>query len=71
VLLLTAILGVVPYLMRQSRESQAGTELLLAQLATALAAQADAAVVAQRGRIAGELHDVLAHTLSGADREGQ
>jgi signal transduction histidine kinase len=66
VLLLTALLGVVAYLMRQSRESQAGTELLLAQLADARDAQADAAVVAERGRIAGELHDVLAHTLSGA-----
>jgi signal transduction histidine kinase len=38
----------------------------LAQLADARDAQADAAVVAERGRIAAELHDVLAHTLSGA-----
>jgi signal transduction histidine kinase len=66
VLLLTALLGVVAYLMRQSRESQAGTELLLAHLADARDAQAEAAVVAERGRIAAELHDVLAHALSGA-----
>jgi signal transduction histidine kinase len=66
VLLLTALLGLVAYLMKQSRESQTGTELLLAELADARDAQADAAVVAERGRIAAELHDVLAHTLSGA-----
>ena len=66
VLLLTALLGMVAYLMRQSRESQADTELLLAKLADARDAEADAAVVAERGRIAAELHDVLAHTLSGA-----
>jgi signal transduction histidine kinase len=66
VLLLTALFGVVAHLMRQSRESQASTELLLAQLADARDAQAEAAVVTERGRIAAELHDVLAHTLSGA-----
>jgi signal transduction histidine kinase len=66
VLLLTALLGLVAYLMRQSGESQAGTELLLAHLADARDAQAEAAVVAERGRIAAELHDVLAHALSGA-----
>jgi signal transduction histidine kinase len=66
VLLLTALLGLVAFLLRQSRESQDGTELLLAQLADARDAQADAAVVAERGRIAAELHDVLAHALSGA-----
>ncbi|MGZ4531458.1 MAG: sensor histidine kinase [Mycobacteriaceae bacterium] len=66
VLLLTALLGVVAYLMRQSRDSQTGTEMLLAQLADARDAQAVAAVVAERSRIAAELHDVLAHTLSGA-----
>lgn len=66
VLLLTSLLGVVAYLVRQSRQSLTATELLLAQLADARDAQAATAVVAERGRIAAELHDVLAHTLSGA-----
>ena len=66
VLLLTALLGLAAYIVKQSRESQAGTEMLLAQLADARDAQTEAAVVAERSRIAAELHDVLAHTLSGA-----
>ena len=66
VLLLTTLLSGVAYLMRQSRASQDETELLLAQLADARDAQAEAAVVAERARIAADLHDVLAHSLSGA-----
>ena len=66
VLLLTVLLGLVAFLLKQSRESQDSTELLLAQLADARDAQAEAAVVAERGRIAADLHDVLAHSLSGA-----
>ena len=66
VVLLTVLLGLVAYLMRQGRDAQTQTELLLAQLADARDAQAEAAVVAERGRIAAELHDVLAHALSGA-----
>ena len=64
--LLGVLLGLVAYLMRQGREAQDRTELLLAQLADARDAQAQAAAVAERGRIAAELHDVLAHALSGA-----
>ncbi len=52
--------------LKQSRESQDQTELLLAQLEDARDEQARAAAIAERGRIAVELHDVLAHSLSGA-----
>ena len=40
--------------------------MLLAQLEDARDEQARAAAIAERGRIAAELHDVLAHSLSGA-----
>jgi signal transduction histidine kinase len=63
--LLSVLLGLVAYLMRQSREGQDRTELLLAELADTRDAQAQAAAVAERGRIAADLHDVLAHALSG------
>lgn len=66
VLLLTALLALVAYVLRQGRDSQAQTEVLLAELADAQDAQAESAVLAERGRIAAELHDVLAHALSGA-----
>src|SRR5262249_35689115 len=46
-------------------EGQDQTELLMAQLHDARDAEAAAAALAERGRIAGELHDVLAHALSG------
>jgi signal transduction histidine kinase len=64
--LVTALLGVVAQFLKQSRDSQTQTEMLLAQLADARDEQARAAAVAERGRIASELHDVLAHALSGA-----
>jgi signal transduction histidine kinase len=64
--LLCVVLGLVAGFMRQARESQDRTELLLAQLEDAHEAKAEAVAVAERGRIAGELHDVLAHSLSGA-----
>lgn len=64
--LVTVLLGVVAQFLKQSRESQTQTEMLLAQLADARDEQARAAAVAERGRIASELHDVLAHALSGA-----
>jgi signal transduction histidine kinase len=63
---LGVLLGLVAYLMRQAREGQDRTELLLAQLADTRDAQAQAAAVAERARIAADLHDVLAHTLSAA-----
>ena len=65
-MLLAVLLGVLGLFLRRSRESEAETELLLAQLEDARDAQAAAAALAERSRIAGELHDVLAHSLSGA-----
>jgi signal transduction histidine kinase len=64
--LLCVLLGLMAYFMKQGRESQDRTEVLLAQLEDAQEEQARAAAVAERGRIASELHDVLAHSLSGA-----
>ena len=64
--LLCALLALVAYFIRQARASQDTTELLLAQLQDAREEQLQAAAVHERGRIASELHDVLAHSLSGA-----
>ena len=64
--LVTVLLGVVAQFLKQSRQSQDQTELLLARLQDAHDEQARAAAIAERSRIAGELHDVLAHSLSGA-----
>ena len=64
--LVTVLIGVVAQFLKQSRESQDRTEILLAQLEDARDEQARAAAIAERGRIASELHDVLAHALSGA-----
>jgi signal transduction histidine kinase len=64
--LLCVLLGLVAYFIKQARMSQDATELLLAQLEDAREEQLRAAAVTERGRIAGELHDVLAHSLSGA-----
>jgi signal transduction histidine kinase len=65
-LLVSVLLGVVAQFLKRSRESQGQAEILLAQLEDARDEQARAAAVAERGRIASELHDVLAHSLSGA-----
>jgi signal transduction histidine kinase len=64
--LLCALLALVAYFVKQSRASQETTELLFAQLEDAREQQLEAAAVSERARIAGELHDVLAHSLSGA-----
>jgi signal transduction histidine kinase len=64
--LLCALLGLVAYFLKLGRASQETTELLLAQLEDAREEQLQQAAVAERSRIAAELHDVLAHTLSGA-----
>jgi signal transduction histidine kinase len=64
--LLCALLGLIAYFLRQAREGQERSEVLLAELRDAREEQTRAAAVAERGRIAGELHDVLAHSLSGA-----
>jgi len=62
--LLCLLLAVTGQFIRRGRESQDRTELLLAQLRDAREAEAAAAALAERSRIAGELHDVLAHSLS-------
>jgi signal transduction histidine kinase len=62
--LVCVLLAVIGQFIRRSRESQDRTELLLAQLQDAQEAEAAAAALAERARIAGELHDVLAHSLS-------
>ena len=64
--LLCVLLGVVASFINRARAGQDSTELLLAQLEDAREDQLRAAAVTERGRIAGELHDVLAHSLSGA-----
>jgi signal transduction histidine kinase len=64
--LLCVLLGLTAHFVKQARESQDRTELLLAQLQDAREEQARAAAIAERGRIASELHDVLAHSLSAA-----
>ena len=63
--LLCLLLGVTGRFIRRGREGQDRTELLLAQLQDAREAEAAAVALAERSRIAGELHDVLAHSLSG------
>ena len=50
---------------RRLRESNQRAELLLAELEQTRAAQAQAAALAERQRLAREMHDVLAHALSG------
>jgi signal transduction histidine kinase len=62
--LLCLLLAVTGQFIRRGRESQDRTELLMAQLQDAREAEAEAAALAERSRIAGELHDVLAHSLS-------
>jgi len=63
--LLCAVLGLVGALLSRSRADQEQTEVLLARLEDARDAQLEAATLAERARIARELHDVLAHSLSG------
>ena len=62
--LVCVLLAVIGQFLRRGRESQDRTELLMAQLQDAREAEAEAAALAERTRIAGELHDVLAHSLS-------
>jgi signal transduction histidine kinase len=62
--LLCLLLAVIGQFLRRGWESQDRTELLMAQLQDAREAEAAAAALAERTHIAGELHDVLAHSLS-------
>ena len=70
VTLFCLLLAVTGQFIRRSREARTqNDELLMAQLQDARDAEAAAAALAERGRIAGELHDVLAHALSAARRD--
>ncbi|HEX3814474.1 MAG TPA: histidine kinase [Mycobacteriales bacterium] len=64
-ILLCVLLAMMGHFMRRSQEGEDRTEILLAQLEDARDAETAAVAVAERSRIAGELHDVLAHSLSG------
>jgi signal transduction histidine kinase len=64
--LLCALLGSMAEYMVRAGESQERAEMLYAQLQDARDAQAEAAAAEERGRIAADLHDVLAHSLSAA-----
>jgi signal transduction histidine kinase len=50
---------------QQARDAQARAENLLSQLRASQAAQAEAAALTERARLAREIHDILAHALSG------
>lgn len=68
--ILLSELGVVAFyavarLASQLRESQAQAERLLLEIDRNREAQAQAAVLAERQHLAREMHDVLAHSLSG------
>jgi signal transduction histidine kinase len=64
-MLLAALLYIVALSIRRTREDHLRTEVLLAELQDAREAEARATAEAERARIARELHDVLAHSLSG------
>ncbi|MEV7289495.1 histidine kinase [Streptomyces sp. NPDC093252] len=52
------------YVLRLDAEARAGAQRLLAQERAARAAEAESVALAERSRIAREIHDVLAHSLS-------
>jgi signal transduction histidine kinase len=64
-MLFCAVLAAVALCMRQAGQATDRAELLLAQLEDAREAEAAAAALAERTRIAQDLHDVLAQSLSG------
>ncbi|MEU6236446.1 histidine kinase [Kitasatospora sp. NPDC047058] len=64
---ITATVGgitLVGYLLRLDTEARGTARRLLAQERAARAAEAESAALAERARIAREIHDVLAHSLS-------
>jgi signal transduction histidine kinase len=63
--LLCLVLGFTGALLRRYRLGREATELLLAKLEDARDDQARAAAAEERASIARDLHDVLAHSLSG------
>ncbi|MEV6424349.1 histidine kinase [Streptomyces sp. NPDC051662] len=52
------------YVLRLDAEARGNAQRLLAQERAALAAEAESAALAERARIARDIHDVLAHSLS-------
>jgi signal transduction histidine kinase len=68
--IITIVTGVPPWffvirVMRELRERQAATLALVEELRESREAQAAAAADAERARVARDMHDVLAHSLSG------
>ncbi|MEU3983119.1 histidine kinase [Streptomyces sp. NPDC026672] len=57
-------LALAGYVLRLDAEARGGAQRLLAQERAARAAEAESAALAERARIAREIHDVLAHSLS-------
>ncbi|MFD7706047.1 sensor histidine kinase [Streptomyces sp. NPDC059786] len=60
----TAGLALAGYVLRLDAEARGGAQRLLAQERAARVAEAESAALAERARIAREIHDVLAHSLS-------
>ncbi|WP_328332288.1 MULTISPECIES: sensor histidine kinase [unclassified Streptomyces] len=60
----TTGLALFGYVMRLEAEARGSAQRLLVQERAALAAEAESAALAERSRIAREIHDVLAHSLS-------
>ncbi|SEK88078.1 Signal transduction histidine kinase [Streptacidiphilus jiangxiensis] len=57
-------LGILGYITRQDWEARAQTQRTLSQERALRTAEAESAALAERARIAREIHDVLAHSLS-------
>jgi signal transduction histidine kinase len=57
-------LALAGYVLRLDAEARGNAQLLLAQERAARAAEAESSALAERARIAREIHDVLAHSLS-------
>ncbi|WP_330348091.1 sensor histidine kinase [Streptomyces sp. NBC_00582] len=57
-------MGLAGYALRLDAEARGNAQRLLAQERAARAAEAESAALAERARIAREIHDVLAHSLS-------
>jgi signal transduction histidine kinase len=60
----TAGLALAGYVLRLDAEARGSAQRLLAQERAARTAEAESAALAERARIAREIHDVLAHSLS-------
>ncbi|MFJ9418707.1 sensor histidine kinase [Streptomyces sp. NPDC101227] len=60
----TVGLALAGYVVRLDAEARGNAQRLLAQERAARTAEAETAALAERGRIAREIHDVLAHSLS-------